>query len=296
MFPQSLGRQYPFQSHFLNLSDLPHGENQMHYVDEGPLDADESMLMVHGNPTWSFYFRRLISHFSKTVRVVAPDHIGSGASKRPKGWNYQLKGHIDHLEALVDELELKNVTLVVHDWGGAIGFGLAVRRPELFKRIVILNTAAFYLSNIPKRIQMLKTPWLGEVLIRRLNLFAWPATFMASEKPLPNEVKKGYLWPNKNYDQRIGVSGFVKDIPMSKSHPTYQTLVDIESKLHLLNCPKLIVWGGKDFCFDDKFFEKWMKIYPHSKYRYIAEAGHYVLEDAPEEVLSEIANFMENGS
>lgn len=290
MFPQSLGRQYPYNSNFLNIKGLPHGENQLHYVDEG---EGEPMLMLHGNPTWSFYYRHLIEEFKTSNRVVVPDHIGSGASQRPKKWDYRLEGHIENIEALVEHLGLKDITLVVHDWGGAIGFGFAVRHPELIKRIVILNTAAFFSSDVPKRIKMLKAPVIGDFMIRRLNLFAWPATFMASAKPLHPDVKKGYLWPNKTYDQRIGVSKFVQDIPTTEAHPSFKTLKGIEARLHVLDCPKLLVWGGKDFCFHDDFFERWLKIYPHARYRYINEAGHYVLEDAKEEVIAEISSFME---
>lgn len=290
MFPQKLGRNYPFESNYLTLENLPHGENQLHYVDEG---VGEPMLMLHGNPTWSYYYRNLVNEFKTSHRVVVPDHIGSGASKRPKKWDYTLDGHIKNVEKLVDHLELKNITLVVHDWGGAIGFGFATRRPELIKRIVILNTAAFYTPDVPKRIKMLKTPILGDFLIRRFNMFAWPATFMASAKGLNPDVKKGYLWPNQTYDQRIGVSRFVQDIPSGPSHPTYKTIKEIEDKLEMLDCPKLIVWGGQDFCFHDDFFDKWREIYPEARFRYITEAGHYVLEDAKEEVIAEISNFLE---
>ena len=290
MFPQKLGREYPFTSNYLMLQGLPHGENQMHYVDEG---QGEPILMLHGNPTWSFYYRNLIAEFKDTNRVIAPDHIGSGASKRPKNWVYSLENHIHNVEKLVEHLDLKNITLVVHDWGGAIGFGLATRHPELIKRIVILNTAAFYTPDVPKRIKMLRIPVLGEFLIRRMNMFAWPATFMATSKGLSNSAKKGYLWPVKDYDQRIGVSRFVQDIPTTPLHPTYKTLNEIEEKLDELDCPKLIVWGGKDFCFHDDLFYRWLKIYPEARYRYINEAGHFVLEDAKEEVIAEISNFLE---
>ena len=259
-------------------------------MDEG---QGEPILMLHGNPTWSYYYRNLIKEFKATHRVIAPDHMGSGASKRPKNWSYTLDGHIKNIESLVEHLDLKNITLVVHDWGGAIGFGFATRNPSLVKRIVILNTAAFYSSDVPKRIKFLRTPVIGPFLIKRLNLFAWPATFMATAKGMSSEVKKGYLWPASSFDQRIGVNGFVQDIPISKEHPSYSTLIDIEAKLGELDCPKLIVWGGKDFCFHDKFFYRWLDFYPTARYRYIREAGHYVLEDAKEEVIAEITNFLE---
>ena len=290
MFPQKLGREYPFKSHYLSIKGLPHGENQMHYVDEG---VGDPILMLHGNPTWSYYYRNLIKEFSQSNRVIAPDHIGSGASKRPKNWEYSLAGHIENIERLIESLELKNITLVVHDWGGAIGFGVATRNPSNIKRIVILNTAAFHSFDVPKRIKLLKTPLIGEFLIRRLNMFSWPATSMATAKGMNSEIKNGYLWPTQSYDQRIGVAKFVADIPLRKSHKSFQTLKAIEGKLDTVTCPKLIIWGGKDFCFHDDFFHKWLSIYPEARYRYINHAGHYVLEDAKEESIAEIANFLE---
>jgi cis-3-alkyl-4-acyloxetan-2-one decarboxylase len=291
MFPQKLGREYPFTSNYLSIDYLPHGENQLHYVDEGEGDP---ILMLHGNPTWSYYYRNLINEFKSNHRVVVPDHIGSGASKRPKKWSYDLDGHITNVENLVEHLQLKNITLVVHDWGGAIGFGFATRHPELIKRIVILNTAAFHTPDVPKRIKMLRTPVIGEFLMRRMNMFAWPATFMATEKGLSEDVKKGYLWPVQNYDQRIGVSRFVQDIPIASSHRSYGTLKSIEENLETLDCPKLILWGGKDFCFHDDFFNRWLEIYPDARFRYMNDAGHYVIEDAKEECIAEISKFLED--
>ncbi|MEX0799556.1 MAG: alpha/beta hydrolase, partial [Bacteriovoracaceae bacterium] len=191
-------------------------------------------------------------------------------------------------------LNLKNITLVVHDWGGAIGFGLAARHPSLIKRIVILNTAAFLSPRMPFRISLCKNRLFGDFLVRRLNGFAWPATFMASSKKLSSTVKKGYLLPYSNYQDRKAVSEFVKDIPLKKNHRSYKTLRGIERELPKLVCPKLILWGGKDFCFNDDFFAQWKNIYPDSFHKYYKNAGHYVLEDETEDVIDTIKDFMES--
>ena len=127
---------YPFESNFLELED----GLKMHYIDEG---EGEVLLMLHGNPTWSFYYRNLIQSFQKKYRCIAPDHIGCGLSDKPQDYNYTLSTHIDNLEQLVNSLGLKDITLVMHDWGGSIGMGLAVRQPKLIKRLIIFNTAAF---------------------------------------------------------------------------------------------------------------------------------------------------------
>ncbi len=284
---ESLREIYPWKSHWANVPGL--SEKAQHYIDEGSGDA---ILMLHGNPTWSFYYRELIRFFSERYRVVVPDHIGSGLSEKPEKWTYRLEDHIGNIERLVEKLNLKNITLVIHDWGGAIGMGFATRHPELVKRLVILNTAAFYLKDIPKRIQFCRIPLLGEWFVRQLNGFAYPATWMASVQGLPESVKQGYLYPYNSYQNRVGVSRFVRDIPLETDHPTYATLRKIEENLKKLNLPTLILWGGQDFCFHKAFFERWKQIYPHARAVWFENAGHYVVEDAKDQVLSEIQLFL----
>lgn len=280
----SLKNLYPFRSHFLNIND-----NQYHYIDEG---EGEPVVMVHGNPTWSFYYRNLLTSLRGNHRVVAPDHIGCGLSDKPQNYEYTLSNHIDNLVTLIKFLDLKNITLVVHDWGGAIGFGLATQMPELIKRIVILNTAAFHINRIPFTIGLCKNKIFGSFIVKKFNAFAWPATFMASKKGLEHNVKKGYLLPYNNSQNRIAIAEFVRDIPLSSTHRSYTKLKEIESNLSNLTCPKLILWGGKDFCFNDRFFKKWREIYPDAYYKYYKDAGHYILEDEQKDVIQNIKDFI----
>ncbi|MCO4753030.1 MAG: alpha/beta fold hydrolase [Bacteriovoracaceae bacterium] len=282
---ESIRELYPFKSNYLDT-----GAGSLHYVDEGEGDP---ILMVHGNPTWSFYYRGLANAFKGANRVVIPDHMGCGLSDLPDGYEYTLENRINDLTTLVKFLDLKNITLIVHDWGGAIGFGLATRYPELIKKIVILNTAAFVSERIPFRISLCKNKFFGDFLVRRLNGFAWPATFMTTTKKLQDKVKKAYLLPYEGAANRVAVSEFVKDIPMDKSHRSYKTLKTIERELPNLKCPKLILWGGKDFCFNDHFFTQWKNIYPDSFHKYYKDAGHYILEDEAEDVASTIQTFFE---
>ena len=275
---------YPWKHHFLGLNGL-----NLNYVDEG---TGPAMLMVHGNPTWSFYYRHLITAYSKHFRCVVPDHIGCGFSDKPQDYEYTLENHIQNLEKLVAFLDLKDITLVVHDWGGAIGMGFATRHPNLIKRIVILNTAAFLSPDIPKRIALCKAGKFGEFLVRSLNGFAWPATFMTTKRRLPSAVKAAYLAPYDSYENRIAVSRFVQDIPLDESHRSWKTLQTVESQLSKLKVPKLIVWGGLDFCFNKDFFERWLRIYPEAEAHWIADAGHYVLEDAPKKAIDSITSFI----
>jgi haloalkane dehalogenase len=261
----------------------------MHYLDEG---SGEPMLMIHGNPTWSFYYRNLVAAFSVSNRVIVPDHIGCGLSDKPQDYEYILKHHIDNLEKLVLELKLRDFVLVVHDWGGPIGFGLIERHPDLVKKIVILNTAAYTSLVIAFQINMCRIPVLAEQVIRRLNGFAVMATYMAVAKKMSPEVRRGYLYPYDNYNNRIAIARFVADIPMNPKHRSYQTLKNIELSLAKHQCPCLIFWGKRDFCFHDYFLHRWMEIYPHAIIKTFESAGHYVLEDARDEIIKELKKFL----
>ncbi|MBP6218015.1 MAG: alpha/beta fold hydrolase [Oligoflexales bacterium] len=298
--PSSL---FPFQSKYVTLprSFIRTEVARLHYLDESPsvglIDkaAQETILCIHGNPTWSFYYRQVIQRFSPTCRVVALDHLGSGLSSRPHYFSYRLHDHIDNLSYFIRFLGLKNITLLVHDWGAAIGLGWAVRHPHLLKRLVILNSAAFNSDDIPLRIRFLRTPLLGEFLMRRLNAFAWPAGFMGSRKGLHSAVRRSLLFPYSNYKQRLGVARFVQDIPTRPDHPSFRTLASIEAKLPTLLCPKLICWGARDFCFHSRFLNRWKEIYPEAKVKVFDDAGHFVLEDETQGVLDAMDLFSKEG-
>lgn len=276
---------YPFKSEFFKLKKYKY-----HYIDQG---VGEPIVMVHGNPTWSFMFRELITEFSKTNRVLAPDHIGCGLSDKPHDFSYTLETHIDNLEAFILSKNLENITLLVHDWGGAIGLGFAVRHPEKIKRIIITNTAAFSMDKIPFRIKMGKVPWLGERLIVDMNLFVRCATIMTTKKPLSPQVKQGYLLPFENRADRTAVFQFVQDIPMDPLHPSMETLLGIEHGLWMLrDKPIAIIWGMKDWCFTPKFYERWIDFFPHAETLPLQNAGHLLFEDAPKDMIPFIKHFL----
>jgi cis-3-alkyl-4-acyloxetan-2-one decarboxylase len=278
--------QFPYGSNYLTL-----GDHQLHYIDEGG-EQNETILMLHGNPTWSYYYRSLIEAFKSTHRVVVPDHLGMGKSSKPQNYSYVLKNHIENILTLIDFLKLKKITLVVHDWGGAIGFGVMKERPELFKRVIVLNTAAFLSQRIPKRIKLCHSKNFGEWLVRKFNLFAWPATFMTTKRKLTSEEKTAYLAPYDNYENRIAVARFVQDIPLTENHPSYSKLKEIDQFLAEVNIPMLIAWGGRDFCFDQVFFEEWVRRFPHAHAYWFKNAGHYILEDIPEVVIDLTKKFL----
>ncbi|MGL6196544.1 MAG: alpha/beta fold hydrolase [Thermoguttaceae bacterium] len=289
--------QYPFESRFLDLNGL-----RMHYVDEQKArvqgePARKVLLMVHGNPTWSFYYRNLISAFRFRFRTVAPDHIGCGLSDKPseKEYSFRLERRVDDLCQLVEKLDLKEVTLIAHDWGGAIGMGAATRLPDRFERIVLLNTAAFRFDRCPFRIRLGHLPLVGRYAIQGMNLFCLSALKMATEYPrqLRREVKAGLLAPYNSWHNRTAVYRFVDDIPLSEKHPSYRTLTEIEEKLPIFrNKPVCLIWGMKDWCFHPEFLKRFLQFYPEADVHRIENAGHYVLEDAESAVISALEGFL----
>lgn len=276
---------YPFRTARLA---VPGG--QISYVDEG---RGRPVVLLHGNPTWSFYYRRLIAALSPRHRVIAPDHMGCGLSDKPQRYPYRLQNHIDNLGRLLAHLDLGPVDLVVHDWGGAIGMGWATRHPELVRRIVVLNTAAFLSPRLPLRIAVCRIPLFGDVALRGLNGFAAAATVMAVERPLAPAVRRGFLLPYGSWHDRIAQLRFVQDIPMRPGHPTWPVVDAIDRELAALrDKPMQILWGGKDWCFSDHFLAGWLRRFPAARALRFDHAGHYVLEDAHEEIVPRVVSFL----
>lgn len=260
---------------------------RMHYVDEGPRDAPV-LVMVHGNPTWSFYYRELIRHFAKDHRVVAVDHLGCGLSDKPQDFSYTLADHIENVTALIGSLGLRDITLVLHDWGGAIGMGYAVENPDNVRRFVLFNTAAFLSQRIPFSIDICRIPGFGALAIRGMNAFARSALMRAvhHRDRVTTEMRSGYLDPYNSWESRVAHLRFVQDIPLSPSHGSYALLDSIASRLDTLKGrPMLIVWGARDFCFDDSFLAEWMRRFPDARVEYLEDASHYVVEDAHERII-----------
>ncbi len=283
--------QYPFESHSFEI--IHEAERlQLHYLDEGPKDAPV-VVMLHGNPTWSYYYRHVIESLKGPFRCIVPDHMGMGLSSKPENYPYNLARRIEDVEALLKSLDVKSFSLIVHDWGGAIGSGVATNDPSRVNKIVYLNTGAFIDSHIPWQIALCRFPWWSDFCMRGLNLFAWPATFMASSKGLSKEIKEAYLAPYKSYVDRVAIARFVQDIPMEKNHPTYATLKGIEGKLPNLKCSKLLLWGAEDFCFSMHFHKRFQEIFPDAQSHVYTDAGHYVLEDAHGDIEKRIREFLQ---
>lgn len=288
LVPPSLLEAYPFDAHFLH---LPQG--RLHYVDEGPRDAPV-VVCIHGNPTWSFYWRNLIKSLQTQYRVIALDHLGCGLSDKPqRGFDYRLESHIKNLSYLLDSLNIQEASLVVHDWGGAIGFGFAGQHPNRITSLVVTNTAAFRSNQIPASINAVRLPWFGPLAVRGFNAFARAATYRATHCGLSKTAKQGLLLPYDSWSNRIATLRFVQDIPMSPRHPSWETLTQIESQLSsLTHVPMVILWGEADFCFTTRFRDEWTRRFPAAEVHSWKDVGHYVMEDAGPQATAVISNFL----
>ena len=255
--------------------------------------------MLHGNPTWSFYYRKLVLGLRDDYRTIVPDHIGCGLSDKPDDsrYEYSLRQRVADLEALLNHLELReDLTLVLHDWGGMIGMAFAHRHPERIKRLVILNTAAFPLPSakrLPWSLWWCRTPLVGPLLVRGFNAFCRGALRYCVRKPLPPEVRNGYLAPYDSWRNRIAVLRFVQDIPLAPHDRGFDLVQEVAEGLQrFVALPMLICWGERDFVFDSHFRDEWRRRFPQAEVHLFPDAGHYVLEDAGAEILPLVRDFL----
>lgn len=285
-------KQYPFSSHFMKIRGLNY-----HYLDEG---SGEPVVMLHGNPTWSYYFRSLVKGLSPRFRCLVPDHIGCGLSEKPdeNRYDFKLSNRVEDLGIFLERLEIKkDINLILHDWGGMIGMTYAVKYPERIKRLVILNTAAFFLpkgKRLPLRLQIARNLTLiAKPAILNFNLFAKAALYMASQKGLDKDTKKALIAPYDSPANRLAILKFVQDIPLSSSDFSYSVVSNTEKNLfRLKNKPMLICWGMKDFVFDKDFLVQWRLRFPDAQVKTFSQAGHYILEDIPETVLKHVNHLL----
>jgi cis-3-alkyl-4-acyloxetan-2-one decarboxylase len=284
---------YPFTDRYFERNGL-----RLHYLDEG---TGEPVVMLHGNPTWSFYYRHLVLGLRDRYRCVAPDHIGCGRSDKPplERYDYSLSSRVDDLEALLDHLQIHSpITLVLHDWGGMIGMTYAARRPERVKRLVVLNTAAFHLpagKRLPWALRFGRNTSIGAWLIRRLNLFCRTvARIGVQRQKLSPAVRAAYLAPYDSWANRIAVLRFVQGIPVAPGDADYELVGEVERSLaQFRSTPTLICWGLKDLVFDADFLTLWQQHLPQAEVHRFEDAGHYVLEDAGEEIVARVRSFLE---
>jgi haloalkane dehalogenase len=284
--PERLAPLYPFDDHGLELSC----GHRLHYVDEG---TGPVLLMVHGNPNWSFYYRNLISGLRDTYRCIAVDHIGCGLSDKPENYSYRIGDHADNLVELIEHLGLKDITLIGHDWGGSIGLRAAQLRPNQFTRFAFFNTAAFLLP-LPRLLTVLRMPGIGPLFVRGLNVMVWAGMVTGDRSKLKGAVRAGYLFPYDSWANRVAVQRFVEEIPIETSHHNYALLTDLEAWLPAVaDKPMLVGWGLRDPVFHPGYFAEWKRRFPRAEFHAFDDTGHWLLEEVPERIVPLMRGFLE---
>jgi haloalkane dehalogenase len=273
-------------------------------LDEGPRDG-EVVVMLHGNPSWSYYWRHLVLGLRDCYRCIVPDHVGMGLSDKPDDapgamphYDYTLQSRIDDLDTLLDRLGITGpVTLAVHDWGGMIGFGWALERMARVKRLVVLNTAAFPLPSakaMPWQLSLGRDSRIGGWLIRRFNLFARGAAWLGTERRLPAEVRNAYIAPYRGWNDAISTLRFMQDIPLHEGDRAWPLVEASGRRLGAYaDRPAFIGWGLRDFVFDRHFLEGFRSALPDAEVHAFEDAGHYVLEDRHEVLVPAIRRFLD---
>jgi haloalkane dehalogenase len=277
--PRSL---YPFEGRYAEIDGA-----RVHYLDEG---SGAPLLLLHGNPTWSFLYRDVVTGLRDRCRCIAPDYPGFGLSRAAPGYGFTPAEHARVIEQLVLRLELEGVTMMVQDWGGPIGFAAATRHPERFARFVVGNTWAWPKSDLGTQVfsRFLGGP-IGRFLILRRNLFVerlLPGG--VRRKKLPEEVMDAYRGPFPTPESRVPLHVFPREILRSRPF-----LAEVEKGLPALrDRPALIVWPTKDVAFRDPERRRWEEVFPDHRTVTLDGAGHYIQEDAAEEITAAIREWL----
>jgi cis-3-alkyl-4-acyloxetan-2-one decarboxylase len=280
---------FPFQSRYLIAGDV-----QLHYVDEGPSDS-APLLFLHGNPTWSYLWRRQIAELSERGhRCVAFDHMGFGRSDKPARLSaYSLEQHVENTLALIDALDLEDVTLVAHDWGGPIGLGALLERRDRLRAVVLMNTWAWELpSFLPPFLREFRTEGLGEILALGGNLFVESIPGGMARREVDPVMMDAYRAPFPDYWSRAGTLAFQREIPLTERDRSANLMAGIHERLPSLDVPALLVWGMRDPVFQPVFLEQWRELLPHARSVELADASHYLVEDDPDAVTAAIGDFL----
>ena len=287
--------EYPFESRYFRRPD----DLLLHYLDEG---HGPPLLMVHGNPSWSFLWRRLVSALAPDFRCLAPDHLGMGLSSRPSASQYQfrLADRVADLEALIEHWRPEApVHLIMHDWGGPIGLSWAARNPERVASLTVLNSGSRIPPgyHLPARLAVFRAlAPLGTFLAQKMNLFVRGTAACGTVRGLTDEARQGFLAPYQRPEERLAVARFVADIPLSAGHPSYDYLAETDARLNGLAAqkPLALVWGLRDFVFNRTVFLDWRERFPEAPALVLPEAGHYLLEDEPGRIIDFVRQFITN--
>jgi haloalkane dehalogenase len=276
---------FPFEARYLMA-----GEVRLHYVDEGPAAAP-TVLFLHGNPTWSYIWRRPLAVLSaRGHRCVALDHMGFGRSdKPPQLRHYTLRRHVDNLLAMVEALDLRDVLLVAHDWGGPIGLGAMLERRERLRGLVLMNTWAWELpSFLPPFLREFRREGLGEILALAGNLMVESIPGGMARRDVDPVMMDAYRAPFPDYWSRVGTLAFQRDIPLTERDRSAPLMAEIHERLVELDVPLTLVWGMRDRVFQPVFLEQWRHLFPEARVVELDDAAHYLVEDQPDAVIEAI--------
>jgi haloalkane dehalogenase len=269
---------YPFQSRLLDVDG-----GRMHYIDEG---AGEPILFVHGTPVWSFVYRQIVVALRGEQRCIAPDQLGFGLSDKPAGWGYSFADHARNLEQLIERLELRRFTLVVHDLGGPIGLSYALKHPERIARILILNTFLWPMEGsfaVPPLGKLFGGP-LGRWLYLRQNVSArmlLPMVYGDRSKLTP-AIHAQYTRPFPQPDDRRGMFAFAQQMAAGATW-----CAELWARREALRrVPSSLIWGMKDPAFGPTFLARWRDLLPSAPVRELPTVGHFVQEEAPGEIIA----------
>lgn len=278
--------EYPFQPRYADLA-----AGRMHYVDAG---AGPAVVLVHGTPVWSFLYRNLIKVLAKTHRCIAPDHLGFGLSDKPAGWPYRPEDHARNLRELIDGLGLRDITLVVHDFGGPIGLSYAVERPENVARLVLFNTWMWSLRDNREVAQIgrLFGGGFGQFLYERLNFsprFLIGAA--AGETRLPRAIHRHYIDAAPTPQARHAMWVFAREL--AGSSEWYDSLWARRERIS--SHPALLLWGMADRGVRSGIFdlERWQGLFAEARTVAYPGVGHFVQEEAAPQVAAEIGAFLQ---
>jgi pimeloyl-ACP methyl ester carboxylesterase len=289
----TFGGTWPYEPRWLFTDGI-----RLHYVDEGARDG-EPVVMLHGNPTWAYVYRRFIAALSEAgYRAIAHDQLGFGRSDKPiREKEFSVERHVRHFTALMQELDLDGVTLVVQDWGGPIGLAWAVDHPDRVRRLVLLNTwpGGIPDAEFPLPFKLLLLPGTGELLAKGANVFTRAFLFKGGTHPerLGENERAAYLAPHPSWQSRAGVTAYPRLIPRSESHPSHAIGKHVEENLAAFaSKPVLICWPRDDRAFGERILALWRVRFPGAEVHEIADAGHYVQEDAHEHVIPILLSFL----
>jgi cis-3-alkyl-4-acyloxetan-2-one decarboxylase len=290
MTDETFNGTFPFTPHYYQT----HGFS-MHYADEG---RGEPVVLLHGDPTWGYLYRQFIAPLAQAYRCIVPDHMGMGKSGANAAlYPYRLQHHIANLESLLLHLDLHDITLVVHDWGGPVGLGFAIRHPERIKRLVITNTWAFAPwpgGPFPRLLEMIRSP-RGEKFVLEKNGYLEPAllgTTHHSER-LSGIAMEAYRSPFPTPESRRALLCWSRDIPVQETDPSYAEMKHIEESLPAFSrIPVLLLWGMRDPVLGVTVLRRWQQLYPHAITHKLEDASHFLHEDAPEQMMHLLQTFL----